>query len=380
MAGAMPIAFIDLGAQQRRIRDRLEQAIARVLAHGQYIHGPEVAELEGRLARFCGARHAVACASGTDALLLSLMALEIGPGQAVFVPSFTFVATAEAVALLGATPFFVDVGDNDFLFDPEGLAPAIDEARRLGLEPRAVIPVDLYGHPADYRAIEAVAASQGLCVIADAAQGFGGARDGRRVGTLAAFTATSFFPAKPLGCYGDGGAIFTDDPERVAVLTSLRVHGQGADRYDNVRVGINGRLDTLQAAILIEKLAIFEDEIAARNRVAVRYSEGLRDLAEMPRVVPGAVSAWAQYTVRLKHRDAVATALMTRQVPTAVHYPKPLHLQSAYLGFPRPSGGLPVAERLAGEVLSLPMHPYLEPLVQERIISAVRDAIREQGA
>jgi dTDP-4-amino-4,6-dideoxygalactose transaminase len=380
MAGAMPIAFIDLGAQQRRIRDRLEQAIATVLAHGQYIHGPEVAELEGRLARFCGARHAVACASGTDALLLSLMALGIGPGQAVFVPSFTFVATAEAVALLGATPFFVDVGDNDFLFDPEGLAPAIDEARRLGLEPRAVIPVDLYGHPADYRAIEAVAASQGLCVIADAAQGFGGARDGRRVGTLAAFTATSFFPAKPLGCYGDGGAIFTDDPERLAVLTSLRVHGQGPDRYDNVRVGINGRLDTLQAAILIEKLAIFEDEIAARNRVAVRYSEGLRDVAETPRVVPGAVSAWAQYTVRLKHRDAVATALKRRQVPTAIHYPKPLHLQSAYLGFPRPSGGLPVAERLAGEVLSLPMHPYLEPLVQDRIISAVRDAIREQGA
>jgi dTDP-4-amino-4,6-dideoxygalactose transaminase len=308
------------------------------------------------------------------------MALGIGPGQAVFVPSFTFVATAEAVALLGATPFFVDVGDNDVLFDPEGLAPAIDEARRLGLEPRAVIPVDLYGHPADYRAIEAVAASQGLCVIADAAQGFGGARDGRRVGTLAEFTATSFFPAKPLGCYGDGGAIFTDDPERVAVLTSLRVHGQGADRCDNVRVGINGRLDTLQAAILIEKLAIFEDEIAARNRVAVRYSEGLRDVAETPRVVPGAVSAWAQYTVRLKHRDAVATALKTRQVPTAIHYPKPLHLQSAYLGFPRPSGGLPVAERLAGEVLSLPMHPYLEPLVQDRIISAVRDAIREQGA
>jgi dTDP-4-amino-4,6-dideoxygalactose transaminase len=308
------------------------------------------------------------------------MALGIGPGQAVFVPSFTFVATAEAVALHGATPFFVDVGDDDFLFDPEGLAPAIDEARRLGLEPRVVIPVDLFGHPADYRAIEAVAASQGLCVIADAAHGFGGARDGRRVGTLAEFTATSFFPAKPLGCYGDGGAIFTDDPERVSVLTSLRVHGQGTDRYDNVRVGINGRLDTLQAAILIEKLAIFEDEIAARNRVAVRYSEGLRDVAETPRVVPGAVSAWAQYTIRLEHRDAVAAALETHQVPTAIHYPKPLHLQSAYLGFPRPSGGLPVAERLAGEVLSLPMHPYLEPLVQDRIISAVREAIRKQGA
>ncbi|MGQ0595239.1 MAG: DegT/DnrJ/EryC1/StrS family aminotransferase [Gammaproteobacteria bacterium] len=379
MAGAVPIPFIDLAAQQRRIRGRLEQAIERVLAHGQYIHGPEVAELEGRLAAFCGARHAVACASGTDALLLPLLALGIGPGQAVFVPSFTFVATAEAVALLGATPFFVDVGD-DFLLDPEGLAPAIDEARRLGLEPRAVIPVDLFGHPADYGAIEAVAASQSLCVIADAAQGFGGARNGRRVGTLARFTATSFFPAKPLGCYGDGGAIFTDEREVVAVLTSLRVHGQGADRYDNVRVGINGRLDTLQAAILIEKLAILEDEIAARNRVAVRYSEGLRDMTRTPHVVPGAVSAWAQYTIRLEHRDAVAAALQTRQVPTAIHYPKPLHLQGAYLGFPRPSRGLPVAERLAREVLSLPMHPYLEPLVQDRIISAVREAIREQGA
>ena len=344
MAGAMPIPFIDLGAQQRRIRDRLEQAIARVLAHGQYIHGPEVAELEGRLAGFCGARHAVACASGTDALLLSLMALGIGPGQAVFVPSFTFVATAEAVALLGATPFFVDVGDNDFLFDPEGLAPAIDEARRLGLEPRAVIPVDLYGHPADYRAIEAVAASQGLCVIADAAQGFGGARDGRRVGTLAAFTATSFFPAKPLGCYGDGGAIFTDDPERVAVLTSLRVHGQGADRYDNVRVGINGRLDTLQAAILIEKLAIFEDEIAARNRVAVRYSEGLRDCgrdaARGPRCgeCVGPIHRQAQTPGRGRHGPHDAPSADGHPLSQALASAKRVSRVSASLGRPAGSG------------------------------------------
>ncbi len=380
MAGALPIPFIDLAAQRRRIAGGLEQAIARVLAHGQFIQGPEVAELETRLAHFCGASYAVGCASGTDALLLALMALGSGPGQAVFVPSFTFVATAEAVALSGATPFFVDVRDDDFLLDPEGLIPAIDEACRLDLKPQAVIPVDLFGHPADYPAIEAIAAPHGLSVIADAAQGFGGARDGRRVGKLARFTATSFFPAKPLGCYGDGGAVLTDEPEMAAVLRSLRVHGQGVDRYDNVRVGINGRLDTLQAAILIEKLAIFEDELAARERIAGRYSEGLRDVARTPRVAPGALSAWAQYTIRVEKRDAVAAALKERHVPTAVYYPKPLHLQGAYRAFPRAPGGLPVAERLAHTVLSLPMHPYLEPEVQDRILLAVRGAIRETGA
>jgi dTDP-4-amino-4,6-dideoxygalactose transaminase len=374
------IPFIDLAAQQRRLKDGIDRAIARVLAHGQYILGPEVLALEERLAGFCGAQHALTCASGTDALLLALMALRIGRGDAVFVPAFTFVATAEAVALVGATPFFVDVGAEDFLLDPEGLAPGIGEARRLGLVPRALIPVDLFGHPADYGEIGAIAQAHGLAVIADAAQGFGGARDGRRVGALARFTATSFFPAKPLGAYGDGGAIFTEDPEMVEVLSSLRVHGQGVDRYDNVRIGINGRLDTLQAAILLEKLAVFADEIAARNRIARRYTEALRDLAGCPGVASGAESAWAQYTLRLGNRDAVAAALAARQVPTAIYYPRPLHLQGAYAGFPRAPQGLPVAERLAREVLSLPMHPYLEPLVQDRIISAVREAIRPQGA
>ncbi len=379
MTGADPIPLVDLAAQQRRIKGAIEQAIARVLEHGQYIQGPEIAELETRLAGFCGASYAVACASGTDALVMALMALGLGPGQAVLVPAFTFVAPAEAVAQLGATPFFVDVREDDFLLDPEGLAAAIDAAQRLGLEPRAVIPVDLYGHPADYAAIGCIAAERGLTVIADAAQGFGGAREGRRVGTLARFTATSFFPAKPLGCYGDGGAVFTDDPEMAAVLRSLRSHGEGAHRYEHVRVGINGRLDTLQAAILIVKLAVFEEEIAARNGIARRYAQGLRDVAETPRVAPGAVSAWAQYTVRLADRDAVAAALTRSRVPTAIHYPRPLHLQDAYRAYPRAPDGLPVAERLARSVLSLPMHPYLEPGVQDRIVSAVREAIRAPG-
>ncbi len=369
------IPFIDLQAQQRRIKPQLEAAIARVLEHGAYILGPEVAELERQLAGYCGAQHALACASGTDALLLALMAEGIRPGDAVFMPSFTFVSTAEVVALLGATPVFVDIGEEDFLIDRTDLERAIEASRRAGLRPKAVIPVDLFGLPVDYAAVAPIAEQHGLFVLADAAQSFGGARAGKRVGSLAPVTATSFFPAKPLGCYGDGGALFTDHADTVAIWRSLRVHGQGKDKYDNVRIGINGRLDTLQAAILIEKLKVFPDEIEARQRVAKRYNEGLSDLIRTPAIRAGVLSAWAQYTLRVVNREAVAAALKRRDVPTAVYYPVPLHRQTAYREYPTSPGGLPVSERLAREVLSLPMHPYLDAATQDYIVQSVRDAV-----
>jgi dTDP-4-amino-4,6-dideoxygalactose transaminase len=370
-----PIPFIDLAAQQQRIGPDLQATIARVLRHGAYILGPEVTALEAKLSEFCGARYAVSCASGTDALLMVLLAKGVKPGNAVFMPSFTFVATAEVVALLGATPVFVDVRIDDFLMDNASLEAAIQESKRLGLNPKAIIPVDLFGQPADYKAIAPIAEAHGLFVLADAAQSFGGARDGRRVGTLAPVTATSFFPAKPLGCYGDGGAVFTDDEELANVLTSVRVHGQGQDKYDNVRIGINGRLDTLQAAILIEKLAIFAEEIEMRQQVAQRYTDGLKDVATTPAVTNGVTSAWAQYTLRCRNPRAIAAYLKERNIPTAFYYPKPLHRQDAYLQFPSAPGGLPVSEQLAREVISLPMHPYLAPEIQDEIIRAVREAV-----
>jgi dTDP-4-amino-4,6-dideoxygalactose transaminase len=370
-----PIPFIDLAAQRRRLGTRIEAAIARVLDHGRFILGPEVMELETRLASFCGARYCVSCASGTDALALVLMAKEIRPGDAVFVPAFTFVATAEVVAWLGATPVFVDVLPDTFTMDPRSLEAAIADAPRQGLVPRAVIPVDLFGQPADYRRLEPIAEAAGLFILSDAAQSFGAASGDRRVGTIGVATATSFFPAKPLGCYGDGGAVFTDDGDLVAVLQSLRVHGQGADRYDNIRIGMNGRFDTLQAAILIEKLAIFEDEIAARQRVARRYSDALGSIARVPVLQEGATSVWAQYTIILDDRDAVAAACADAGVPTAIYYPLPMSRQTGYRHFPSAPGGVPVSEDLAGKVLSLPMHPYLDDATQDRIITAVTAAV-----
>lgn len=373
------IPFIDLKTQQERIRPQLDAAIARVLAHGQYILGPEIADLEKRLSEFCGARFTLSCANGTDALLLALMARGVAPGDAVFVPSFTFVATAEVVVLVGATPVFVDVDENAFLMDPESLEAAIGVARKHGLRPRVIMPVDLFGQPADYEAIGQLAEAHGLFVLADAAQSFGATRAGKGVGTMAPITATSFFPAKPLGCYGDGGAIFTDDEETLSVLQSLRVHGQGRDKYENVRIGVNGRMDTLQAAILIQKLAVFEDEIAARQRVAKRYADGLGDVARTQVVEDGATSVWAQYTIRLSNRDHVAEQLKKAGIPTAIYYPIPLHRQTAYQQYPAPPAGLPVSEKLAGEVLSLPMHPYLKEADQAMIIHAVKSAVATAG-
>jgi dTDP-4-amino-4,6-dideoxygalactose transaminase len=368
MRSVMP--FIDLETQQARIQDALDAALARVLAHGQYIMGPEVVELEARLCAFCDAPHAIACASGTDALSLALVALEAGPGDAVLVPAFTFAATAEVVCLVGAVPVFVDVQADTFNLDPGSLERGIDAARRQGLRPAGIIPVDLFGQPADYDAIHEVAKAHGLWVIADAAQSFGATWRGRKVGTLARLTTTSFFPAKPLGCYGDGGAVFTDDPELAAVMRSLRVHGQGEDKYDNVRIGMNARLDTLQAAILLAKLEIFADEIEARQRAAARYDALLADLVTTPFLREEASSTWAQYTVRSPDRDVLRKRLAAAGIPTAVYYPRPLHRQTAYRDFPVADGGCPVAERAATEVLSLPMHPYLDATTQEEIAAA----------
>jgi dTDP-4-amino-4,6-dideoxygalactose transaminase len=368
------IPFIDVAAQRRRLGRAIDDAIARVLMHCQFIQGPEVRALEATLATFCGARHAIACSSGTDALRLVLMAWGIKPGDAVIVPAFTFCATAEVVALAGATPVMADVDAETFNLDPASCQRAVATAKRLGLTPRAMIPVDLFGLPADHDALAAIAAAHGLRVLDDAAQAFGATYKGRKLGALATASATSFFPAKPLGCYGDGGAVFTDDDELAARVKSLRVHGEGADKYDAAGIGITGRLDTIQAAILLEKLKIFPEEIVARNAVAQRYASGLTGVAAVPRVGNESTSVWAQYTIRLApgRRDAVAAALKAQGIPTAIYYAKPLHRQAAYRGFPVADGGAPVSERLAGEVISLPMHAYLDQPAQDRIIAAVR--------
>jgi dTDP-4-amino-4,6-dideoxygalactose transaminase len=364
-----PIPFIDLAAQRARIGHAIDAGLMRVSAHGQYILGPEVKTLEADLAAFCGAKDCITVSNGTVALAMPLMAKNIRPGDAVFCPSFTFAATAEVVAWLGATPVFVDVLPDTFNMDPASLEQAIAKAKRDGLKPKCVITVDLFGQPADYDAIEPIVEAHGLWLMSDAAQSYGGAHRTRKVGTIGHVTATSFFPSKPLGCYGDGGAIFTDDGEMASVLRSLRVHGQGTDKYDNVRIGLNGRLDTMQAAVLIEKLRILGDEIDARNRVAARYSEALNHAVPVPFVKDGLRSAWAQYTVLVPaaSRAAIIDALKAEGIPTMVYYPKPLHQQTAYRHFPLAGNGLPVSERLASEVLSLPMHPYLDAATQDHI-------------
>lgn len=371
----MAIPFIDLDAQQSRIKPAIDARIQAVLGHGGYIMGPEVAELERQLAQFCGARYALGCANGTDALQLALMALRVGPGDAIFCPSFTFASTAEVVPPFGATPVMVDVREDSFNMCVDSLARAVDHAKSLGLKPTGVIPVDLFGLPADYDAIEALAKSENMWIVADSAQGFGGTYKGRITGSIGTIATTSFFPAKPLGCYGDGGAIFTNDDELRHLIESYRVHGKGSHKYDNERIGLNSRLDTLQAAILLEKLAIYGDEIIARQHVADRYASGLGNVVVTPKLPEGCSSVWAQYTVRTvagQDRDAIMAGLKQHGVPTMVYYPRPLHQQTAYRNFPTDPAGLPIAERLAETVFSLPMHPYLEPSVQDIIIAAVR--------
>jgi dTDP-4-amino-4,6-dideoxygalactose transaminase len=372
-----PVSFIDVAEQRRILGDKVDTAVSRVLQHCEFINGPEVTQLEADLAAFTGAKHVVACASGTDALLMVLLAKGIGPGDAVICPSFTFCATGEVVALLGATPVFADVDEETFNIDITSLKSAIVVAQKAGLKPKAIIPVDLFGQPADHDAIGEVARAENLFVLDDAAQSFGATYKGKQLGTFGLATATSFFPAKPLGCYGDGGAIFTDDADFANVLRSVRVHGQGSDKYDNVRLGLTARLDTIQAAILIEKLKIFPGEIVERDRVAKRYNDALVNVAAVPRVAAGCTSVWAQYTIRLPggRRDALATDLKAQGIPTTVYYPKPLHHQTAYREYPVAGNGLPVSERLSQEVISLPMHAYLDEATQDRIIEALRSTL-----
>jgi dTDP-4-amino-4,6-dideoxygalactose transaminase len=373
-----PVPFIDLNAQRQRLGTSIDEAVTRVLNHCQFINGPEVIKLEAELAKYCGAKHVISCASGTDALMMVLMAKKIGPGDAVLCPSFTFCATGEAVALVGASPVFVEVDEVTFNISAESVKRGIATAKKAGLKPRAIIPVDLFGQPADLDAINAIAEAEGLFVLEDAAQAFGATYKGKRVGTSALATTTSFFPAKPLGCFGDGGAIFTDDDQLAEDLRSIRIHGQGSDKYDNVRLGITGRLDTIQAAVLLEKLKIFDDEIAARNKVADRYARSLGNLVTVPRVAESNTSIWACYVIRLPKgtdRDAFADALKAQGVPSAIYYAKSMHMQTAYKDYPVVDGGLPICEALSADVISLPVHAYLDEVTQDRVIQAVRDAL-----
>lgn len=371
------IPFIDLAAQQKRIRPQIEAAMTRILDHGAYIMGPEIQALEAQLSTFCGAQHTLCCSNGTDALALVLRAKHVTSGDAIFVPSFTFAATAEVVAWMGATVIFVDVLEDTFNMDPASLEKGIEKAKTLGLRPSGIIAVDLFGQAADYDSIKPIADQYDLWIIADAAQSFGGTYKDRKIGTLTEFTTTSFFPAKPLGCYGDGGAIFTENKDIFDVLQSLRVHGQGGneDKYKNIRIGINGRMDTLQAAILIEKLAIFPEEISLRQKVADRYSEGVGEIALTPFVLPNCQSTWAQYTVKVdptKRKD-IMEGLKKEGIPSVIYYPLPLHHQEAYKQYPCATSTLPVSESLSHSVLSLPMHPYLDEETQDRIIKVFCD-------
>ena len=382
--------FCDLAAQQRRIKEQIDQNIQNVLRHGSYIMGPEIKVLESELAAYVGVKHAIGCASGTDALLMALMAYGVGPGDAIFTTPFTFIATAEVISLLGATPVFVDIDPATFNIDPTKLELAINALKtndrslhpiashQLPITPKGVIPVDLFGLPADYDAINAIAKEHGLFVIEDAAQSFGAEYKGRKACSLADIACTSFFPAKPLGCYGDGGMCFTDDGNLAAALDSIRVHGKGSHKYDNARIGINGRLDTLQAAILLAKFDIFPEEVTLRQEVASRYTNLLTSNTSVltPQVAEGYKTAWAQYSVLAKddaHRNALLKRLQEAKIPAAIYYPKPLHLQTAYAYLGYAPGAFPVSEDAANRIFSLPMHPYLAEQDQAMIVETIKD-------
>ena len=404
--------FIDLKTQLNRIRPRIDAAIARVLDHGQYIMGPEVKELESKLASYVGVKHAIGCASGTDALLMALMAYNVGPGDAIFTTPFTFIATAEVISLLGATPVFVDIDPETFNIDPDKLELAIKalksndhsihpipnlkpETSNLRLTPKGVIPVDLFGLPADYDRINRIAKENGLFVIEDAAQSFGAEHKNKKACSFGNIGCTSFFPAKPLGCYGDGGMCFTDDDKLAKIMESIRVHGKGGHKYDNVRIGINGRLDTLQAAILLAKFDIFSEEVELRNQVATRYTD-LLSLANVepstfnlerrtlnieqlttPHIPHGHTSAWAQYSLLARdegHRNALLKKLQDNKIPSAAYYPKPLHMQTAFEYLKYNAGDFPGSEDCAGRIFSLPMHPYLTENEQKEIVTLLTES------
>jgi dTDP-4-amino-4,6-dideoxygalactose transaminase len=357
------------------LKPQITEAIQGVLDDGRYILGPAVTRLETELAEYCGARHAISCSSGTDAIIMPLIAYGIGPGDAVFVPSFTFTASAEAIILVGASPVFVDVEDDSFNVDLEDLEEKVATTRAQGrLIPKGILAVDLFGLPADWNELNAFADRENLNLISDAAQSFGGVYEGKRVGALAPASSTSFFPAKPLGCYGDGGAVMTDDDELAELLKSIRVHGQGADRYEIARIGINGRLDSIQAAILSVKLSILDEELAARDHLAGVYDEELKDAVTIPKRLPGRKSAWAQYTIKTDRRANIQAALDEAGIPSAVYYPRPMHLQAPYLPYGGGEGSLPVGESICHQVISLPMHPYLPDDDARRIAEIIRTA------
>lgn len=374
----MGLPFIDLAAQQARIRQDVDQRIAAVLSHGAYILGPEVKELEVALSERSGAAHVISCSSGTDALILALLGLGLRPGQGVIVPSFTFAASAEAMAVLGSVPVFAEIERSTYNLDPDGLSSALAAAHAQNIEVVGIMCVGLFGQPADITRISAFADKHGLWVLDDAAQSFGSTWKGQQAGTLGRVTATSFFPAKPLGCYGDGGAVLTNDDSIAKIAVSCRVHGQGRDKYENERIGMTARLDTIQAAILLSKLSIFDDELAARQQVADQYETLLGGKVTTPLLAADATSSWAQYVIQLPDgadRQAVQDRMGSKNIPTAVYYPRPMHTQPPYLHYPVAQDGLSVTERLASSVLALPMHPYLTPEQQEQVADALMSSL-----
>ena len=366
--------FIDLKAQQKQIREKVNKRIQKVLDHGKYIMGPEVFEFEDKLAKYVNVKHCISCSSGTDALLIPLLARGISKGDAVLTTPFTYIATAEVIALLGAEPVFVDIYPTTFNMDPSKIEGAIDYAKNKGLVPKAIIPVDLFGLPARYRLIQEIADKYNLFVVEDAAQGLGGSIRSKKAGSYGNVASTSFFPAKPLGCYGDGGAIFTNDDDLAQNMRSIRVHGSGLDKYDNVRIGINGRLDTFQAAILLEKFAIFNDELDLRNQISQYYNNSINNNFQKPIIPDQYYSSWAQYSVlsrSSKHREEIISSLKKEKIPSMIYYRIPLHLQKVFKKLNYKKGDFPIAESIADRIFSLPMHPYLENHHQNKIVKVL---------
>lgn len=368
--------FIDLKEQYSTLKNNIDERIANVLQHGHYIMGPEVFELEKQLAEYVGVKHAITCANGTDALTLALMALDISEGDAVFCPTFTFFATAETISFSKATPVFVDSNESTFNICPIDLERRIQSVLDEGkLTPKAIISVDLFGLPANYDELQELAKKYGLKIIEDAAQGFGGAINGKKAGSFGDIATTSFFPAKPLGCYGDGGAIFTDSDEYAELIRSYRVHGKGNDKYDNVRIGVNSRLDTIQAAILLEKLSVFPLELDARNKVAEAYSSALTDIITVPFVPENYLSSWAQYTLVSPFKAQIMEECTKQDIPTMVYYRTCMHMQSAFTFLGYQKGDFPVAEQLSETVFSLPMHPYLNAEDISKITECIKNTV-----
>lgn len=373
----MSIPFIDLKKQYQHLGKQIDEGIQNVLDHGSYVMGPEITQLEDNLANFCGAKHAISCSSGTDALLLGLMAYDVGPGDAIFTTPFTFFATAEAIAILGATPVFVDIDPKTFNIDPNELAKTIQDTKNQGqLNPKGIMPVNLFGLCPDFDAINSIATENELFVIEDTAQGFGGEYKGRISGSLGDISATSFFPAKPLGCYGDGGAVFTSDDSLAAKIKSLRVHGQGSNKYDNVRIGLNARMDTIQAAVLLVKLQAFPHEIALRQKVATEYSSALDGLVETPFIPEGYKSVWAQYSVLSENRELIQSALSKADIPSVVYYVTPCHLSTAFKNLGYKKGDMPISESISQRILSLPMHPYVEEGFADQVAKIIKKTIK----